>query len=294
MSFVINQNLTNGATGNFVDTTPYGTGSYPNYAAIKCVRFLWGNYNIQKEEQVFANGETLEQWHEYQSLTLTGYTYDNKTIPLYGKFIPFISGITVLSGSEMQATGQYSQLVLPATYLPTANFTPYIMTPSNVGVEEIENRFPDGVYWLTYETYIDNSPLTPTNVVDGKQYMVFGNGATATYNGNTYRQGEVFIANNNGAITFTGGGTVKVLSGIDFQYFSFVYSCLKRLAELQVYLQANCICNENLQYQINSMYNKLRGVEFASIQNLVAAGIAQGIIDDVSTQLNVIYHGLGL
>lgn len=294
MSFVINQNLTNGATGNFVDTTPYGTGSYPNYSDIKCVRFLWGNYNIQKEEQVFANGETLEQWHEYQSLTLTGYTYDNKTIPLYGKFIPFISGITVLSGSEMQATGQYSQLVLPATYLPTANFTPYIMTPSNVGVEEIENRFPDGVYWLTYETYIDNSPLTPANVVDGKQYMVFGNGATATYGGNTYRQGEVFIANNNGAITFTGGGTVKVLSGIDFQYFSFVYSCLKRLAELQVYLQANCICNENLQYQINSMYNKLRGVEFASIQNLVAAGIAQGVIDDVSTQLNVIYHGLGL
>jgi hypothetical protein len=42
------------------------------------------------------------------------------------------------------------------------------------------------------------------------------------------------------------------------------------------------------------MYNKLRGVEFASIQNLVAAGIVQGVIDDVSIQLNVVYSGLGL
>jgi hypothetical protein len=294
MSFVITQNLTNGATANFVDTTAYGTGSNPNYSDIKCVRFLWGNYIVQQGQQVYANNEVLEQWREYQSLTLAGYVYDNKTIPHYGTFIPFISGITVLSGSEMQETGQYSLFVPPSTYLPTANYTPYLMTPTNVGVEEIENRFPDGVYWVTYETYVDNSPLTPTNVVDGKQYMVFGNGATATYNGNTYRQGEVFIASNSGVISFTGGGTVKVLSSIEFQYFSFVYSCLKRLADLQVYLQANCICNESLQYQINSMYNKLRGVEFASIQNLVAAGIVQGVIDDVSIQLNVVYSGLGL
>ncbi len=293
--FVINQNLTNGNTASFVDTTPdYGVGGNPTYADIKCVRFLWGNYVVQQGQQVYSNSEVLEQWREYQSLTLTSYTYDGKVIPYYGRFIPFINGVAVQSGSEMQETGQYSLFVSPSTYLPTANYTPYTMTPTNVGVESIDGSFPDGVYWVTYETYVDNSPLTPSNVVDGKQYMVFGNGATATYNGSTYRQGEVFIASDNGAITFTGGGTVKILSGIRFQYFSFFYSCLKRLADLQVYLQANCICDESLQYQINSMYNKLKGVEFSSIQNLVAAGIAQGVIDDVSIQLNVIYSGLGL
>jgi len=293
--YTVVQNTVDGKSAYFVDTTTdYGTGGNPTYSDIKCIRLLIGNYNNLINQQTLLAAAEMEQYVEYQSLTLTGYTYDNKLVAFGQPFIPFITGIAVASGSQMQETGQYSQLILPATYLPTANYTPYVLTPANTNIPEINDVFNDGVNWATYETYVDNSPSTPSNVVDGTQYQVFGTGATAVYNGNTYRQGEVFIASDSGAISFTGGGTVKKLSGIRFSYFCFVYNCLKQLADLQLYIYQNCICNAELQYRITVMYAKVKGVQLASIQNLTSAGTVQGVIDDVSKELTEIYNQYGI
>lgn len=277
ITFTLTQDLTTGESISFVDT------SVITYANIKKTRFVIGNYLAFNNPTLLTVNGVMDQYREYKSLTLTGYTYDSKIIPVNGLLVPQITGITVQSGSQMQTTGNY---VYPTTFLPTANYTPRILTVVDIGIDaESNGSIPDMVYALTYEHYIDTSPTTPTNVVEGKQYIVYGTGATATYAGSTYRENEIFIAADSGAISFTGGGTVKVLSDIKFSYFALTYNIQSQLKELQLWMYQNCTDNQDLTYRINVMYAKLNAITFGVIQNYANAGLTQALIDDILNEL---------
>jgi hypothetical protein len=275
-TFTIAQSLTDGKAASFIDTSDI------NFSSIKKTRFLFYVYS-PVEPQVLVNPEIMEQYREYKSLTLTGYTYDNKSIPIGGTIIPQITGIVVLAGSEMESE-RYSS---PTSFLPTANYTPRVLYPADMGILD-EVVFPDMIGSLTYEQYIDNSPLTPTNLVEGKQYIVTGAGSTATYGGNIYRENEAFIAGDNGVISFTGGGTVKVLSDLRFQYFAFTYNLQKKLASIQAIIFRNCMETEQLVYDISNIYANLNGITFSSIQDYTSASLMYDTLQDLTQQVDLI------
>lgn len=261
-----------------------------SYTDIKAIQLIIGNYVDFKRNEQITSG-TLEQWKEYQSLTLDAFTYDNKVIPFMGTFTPFISGITVQTGSEFQITGNYSKYT---TFLPTDNYTPFVLDIENMGIDGTDGVITDGVYWCTYSTYIDTTPNPLTTCLDSVQYIVQGTTGTAVTNGNTYRIGEVFLSDGDNGVTFTGDATLKVLSGIRFIYFTCTYQIQKRLADLQVYIFRNGIQDEDLIYRIQVMYNKIKGVELSSIQNHTSAGVMHEVIKDVTNELNVLIFDMGI
>jgi len=283
MEITINQNLQTGETGNFVDLT-----AYADYSDIIVSRFIFGNIKAAQEPQDLEVGASLIQYNQYQSQTLEAFTYDNKVLGMYSLIVPQISGLTVQADSIMRYSGYR---VVPTDFLPTANFTPYVFTPSIVGVEPVGDRFPDMVYSLTYEVYEDS--LVTTNVVSGKQYMVVGSG-TCTYNGSIYRENEVFIASDNGGVTFSGSASLGVLYDLVFKYFSFTYNAQKKLSDTQIWMIKNNIQDTNLVYRINVMYSKLNAVDFASIQDFVAATYVQDIIEDVNREIDYIINNYGI
>lgn len=287
--FTITQNLSDGKTALFVDESTGVT-----FSGVKAIRLVIGYFPYFINPQTLVNPQVMDQWREYKNIVLTAYTYDNKVVPVSGLFVPFISGIVVQSGDKMQTTGNYSPFIAPSTYLPTANYTPLVRTPADFGVPDINGAYPDGVYSATYEQYGDNSPGTPTTLVLGTQYIVFGTGATCTFDGNIYREGEVFTAGSNNAVSFTGGGTIKILIGNRFQYFCFTYFIQKKLADIQYYLQQNCICNEELQYELNQIDNILTSVQFSQIQVLTNPQLSQDMIENFNQRLDNIYTQLGI
>lgn len=276
--YTIQEDLTNGTQGSFIDTTVYG-GSNPNYSDILRTRFLFGNIMGSQYPQNLQYTEPLEQYRQYKSLTLEGFTYDGKLIPINGLLVPQITSLTVQENNVMQDSGIY---VKPTTYLPTADYTIKYFDHTDLGIELIAGKIPDMVYSLTYETYI--AAASGTNVEANKQYMVYS--GTVSYNGNSYRTNEVFIADDNGAYS---GGVLVELAGIRFSYFQFTYNIQRRLAELQFWIHKNGIQDPDLMYRITVMYAKLKSVQFSSLQNFTSASTAQEIINDISSELNVIY-----
>jgi hypothetical protein len=260
-------------------------------ADIKAVQIIIGNYRDFIIGEQITEGQELLQWYEYQSMTLDAFTYDNKVIPFMGTFIPFISGITVQSGSVFVKTGNYS---VYTTWLPTENKVPYVLDVENMGIEGINGVINDGVYWCTYSTYVDTDPNPLVTALDSVQYIVYGTSGTVTVNGNTYRIGEVFLPDGNGTISATGDAELKVLNGIRFIFFTCTYIVQKRLADLQVYIFRNNIQDDDLTYRIQVMYTKLEGVKLASIQNFTSAGVMQEVINDVTNELNTTILDLGI
>lgn len=256
-----------------------------SYSDIKATQVIIGNYVDYARNEKITAGSVLEQWKEYQSLTLDAFVYDGKIIPYLGTFIPFIAGINVQSGSEFLVTGNFSKYT---TFLPDPYHNPYILDVNNMGIPGQNGVITDGVYWCTYSTYINTDPNPLSTCLDSIQYMVYGTTGTAITNGSTYRIGEVFLSDGDNAVTYTGDATLLILSGIRFIYFTCTYQIQKRLADLQVFIYRNSLQLPELIYRIQVMYNKIEGVNMSSIQNFTSAGVMQEIIIDVTNELNEI------
>lgn len=288
LEYDISVNPTDGESANFIDSSiDYGIGGNITYSDVKDIRFYRGNYVDDQNVQLLSGSGTMEQWREYQSQTLAPFTYDNKIIPIAGKFIPFISGIIVQSNSIMQTTGRYSPYISPATYLPLVTKNVLVLTPADFGLTD--TIFPDRVYYGQYEVYIDTSPTTLTNVTNGNMYIVYGGATgTCTYNGSIYRPGEVFIAGDNNAVVFANGAVLKILGALRFKYFTFTYNIQKSLADLTVRAIADCKATDDLMYKIVVMRAKLKGLQTLNIMNWTSAALAQNTIDDITKEIAVI------
>lgn len=273
-------NSTNGQVANFTDIS-----TDVDYSLIKAIRLYWGNFTDDQNVTTLQGSGVMDQWREYESLTVTPFIYDNKAVSLTSRFIPFISGINVLTGSIMQTTGRYSKYIAPADYLPTADHNVLTRVPGDMGISE--TTFPDRVYYAAYEAYSDTSPLTLTSVTINKQYIVYG-GSTgrATIGTNIYRTGEVFIASGNDAVTFANGAVLKIFTATRFQYFLLIYNITKRLSELIA--QTVLVPNAAITYEANTMRNQLWSQEIANIQNETSASLANQIIIDIQNKLTII------
>lgn len=279
LEYSIVTNNVDGESCFFTDiTTNYGS---PNIAIsdIRIVRLYRGNYIDDVNVITLSGSGTMAQWREYQSQTLSPFVYDSKIVPLMGRFIPFIAGITVQTASTMQTTGRYSPYIAPATYLPLVTKNTLVLTPADFGLTD--TVFPDRVYYCSYQIFIDGTATT--NVVQGVTYIVYS--GNCVYAGSTYRTGEVFIAVDNGALS--GTFVLKQIAGDRFKYFIFSYNIDKNISDLTVQALGSCRYEE-IAFEMSVIKDKLDGLKFANIQDNTSAMLAQNTISDITRQLAVL------
>jgi hypothetical protein len=235
----------------FVDTTPpYSaneTGGYgsPNItrAQVSMVRIQFGNYPDITAQATKKAGETLVQYRKYLKTSGSAQTYDNKVIESGDVYIPFLTSTTVIAGDIFQDLGYYVPLVPVASFLPTTNTTPYILSIPQVGLAATNQTITDLVWTLLYEVYGVATGTTFTSV-QGQQYIVVS-GGTAIQSGNIYRVGEVFVGNAT-AVTFTSAATVAPLRSITEKTFITDYNLRLAVYNLQSERLANpCACQSD-------------------------------------------------
>jgi len=285
LSFNIAQNLADGTTFDFVDTTNnYGVGGNPAYSDILATRLYFGVYSAQIDPKILNYNASMDEYREYQKTSTTVSSYDSKSILVNELFIPYVSGLTVLYNDQFVTTGRYCK---PHSFLPTINKIPLTLTTTDLGITP--SVFPDGVYYLSYEVYVTSGISTGGNVAANTQYMVSGSG-TVTYNGNVYRTGEVFIAADNNAVTYTSSAVLVTLSAITFKYFTLSYNIESQLSVMILTLVQDCTCNDEIWYQISNMRNDLDAVKMADTMNKTDAELSNQIINNIQTTITTIYN----
>jgi hypothetical protein len=245
MNFSLELNKSNGESLSFLDETSI-------YASVKGTRFVFQKDITSIGGEVIVGG-TLEAFYKYIKTSGTAQVYDGKTIGVGGVFIPR-ADIAVLSGDIFE---YLNATVKPLGYLPS--LTPLTIVPSDLYLTE--TIFPNDVYALQYETYVDTTPSTLTTVVDESQYMVVGTG-TCVYNGNTYYENEVFIATTNGSITLTGSANLKILSESRNKFFTFNWLLTQYFYQLVLENIGKC-CEEN-ELLMNKIQSKLLALEWTN------------------------------
>lgn len=299
MSFPLNYlstlDVSTGETVFFSDTTVgYGTGGNIGYSDVKQVRLVCGNYKSETFPVNVSVGDTLYQWVQYQKTSLLPSTYDDVIVNSGDFYIPFIQGITVLSGDTFIAAGFASKYIPPATYLPTSSHNILNLDPSywQLGYNEVPlTVFDSQVFSLQYEIYQDTTPNPLITVVIDKQYIVTGNTGVCTYNGSDYKIGMVFIAADNGVVTFTGDSTLKVLYASAFNYWTWVWDLNKRLLLVGLN-QENCGCRDNpVICQIRDTFYVF---EWSSYLQWVSVSKNMANIDWINQQLLILERAEGV
>jgi hypothetical protein len=269
----------------FVDTTPpYSaneTGGYgsPNItrAQVSMVRIQFGNYLDITAQATKKAGETLVQYRKYLKTSGSAQTYDNKVIESGDVYIPFLTSTTVIAGDVFQDLGYYVPFVPVASFLPTTNTTPYILSIPQVGLAATSQTITDLVWTLLYEVYGVATGTTFTSV-QGQQYIVVS-GGTAIQSGNIYRVGEVFVGNAT-AVTFTSAATVAPLRSITEKTFVTDYNLRLAIYNLQSEHLANpCACQSDSDIQIAKLYNLLDFLSYQQYTNAVSFQQATDLLE---------------
>ena len=269
----------------FVDTTPpYSaneTGGYgsPNItrAQVSMVRIQFGNFPDITAQATKKAGETLVQYRKYLKTSGSAQTYDNKVIESGDVYIPFLTSTTVIAGDVFQDLGYYVPYVPVASFLPTTNTTPYILSIPQVGLAATNETITDLVWSLQYEVYGVATGTTFTSV-QGQQYIVVS-GGTAIQSGNIYRVGEVFVGNAT-AVTFTSAATVAPLRSITEKTFVTDYNLRLAIYNLQSERLANpCACQSDSDIQIARLYNLLDFLSYQQYTNAVSFQQATDLLE---------------
>lgn len=275
IDFTINQSPVDGSTLSFVDISS-------TFSGVLRTRFVFGSHAADLAQTVLVEGDPLEQYRQYQKTSLYASIYDNKTIPVAGMYIPFVTSLTVLPNDTFVETGRTSKYVSGATYLPTSSYNTFTRTPQDLLYASDVTVFPDGIYYLQYERYTNTIPSTITNVTAGSTYLVVG---SATYNGNSYINGEVFVAGDNGPISFSRGNTAYILLDNKFKYFPCLFTVRKDYHNLLYRVFATCGCHDKLQDELYAIRCKIEFIEDSTIMDLTSATLCATILSNIQTEL---------
>jgi hypothetical protein len=245
MEFTLEINKANGKSLSFLGKTSV-------YANVKATRFIFQK-NINTVGDDIIVGGTLQVGREYIKTGGSSKIYDGKSIGVGAIFIPR-ADIAVLSGDSFEYLNATAK---PLGYLPS--LTPLTIVPSDLYLDDL--IFPNDVYALQYETYVDTSPSTLSTVVNERQYIVVGSG-TCVYNGNTYYPNDVFIATTNGAVSFTGTANLKILFESRNKFFTFNWLLTQYF--YQLVLENVGLCCSIKELMMNKIQSKLLALEWTN------------------------------
>lgn len=165
-------------------------------------------------------------------------------------------------------------------------YEPLVLSTEDFGIDE--TVFPSTVYNVQYEVYGMTTPTTLTNVVLDTQYIVYGDG-TCLYNGNTYSTGEVFIATDNGAVSFTGSAKLGELMASRHKYYTLVWSLKQRLYTIIHESLGTCSCE--LSELLDKIQSELDSLEWANYTQQISVSKAQKTINWIEEKLTEIENG---
>lgn len=279
----LNTSLVAGGTGTtaiFKDITgttapnSYGKSGNITYSDVDAVRLKTSTLSSIETTTVLEAGDSFTQYVEYICTDGNG-TIDGKGISVGEYFVPQISGLSVPSNMEFEATGYYVYPIL-ATWLPTANETALTLSLSQLN-QSGSTTLEDSVYTIEYEVYKDRFTGTQA-AVDGQSYMVLS--STATYDGNTYRAGEVFIATD--TTNIVAAGNVVLLAGAVTQYFTITWNILQSLFDLVPFKDVS------LQESIFEIRLQLEGLENSCATNNVSYEYSSQLIERIQKQVTAL------
>lgn len=229
----LQSNLIVGNTGDTVlysdltgTTAPYsyGKNGVIAYSAVTFFRLRIATLSSINNTTGYVAGDTLPINVELMCTSNGSFTIDSKTISAGEYFVPRTTGIVVPANCTLVTTGNF--VYIPTAFNAAQNL--FYQVPTTLSLAEINqstNTFvEDDLYIINYDIYYDRATTT-TAAVDGQSYIVTS--GTATYDGSTYRQGEVFTANSTANITTT--GDFSKLYASSTTYFVLVWNMLQTL-----------------------------------------------------------------
>lgn len=261
------------------NTVDYGVGSNIAVTDVKKTRFLC-QHNLTAEPTTLYEGDTMVQYQQYLKTKGSDSVYDNKTLGVGALYIPFIE-LTVNAGDEWEMMTVFSK---PSDFLPTGAKSPFSLDTSYFGLET--DYYTNDIYGLQYEIYVDTDPETLSNVILDTQYIVSGVG-TAIYNGNTYRSGEVFVAVDNGAVSFTGSANLKQIYSSVQKFYTIIWDLENQYNNTVLDAIENPISQET-QILLNKIKGEMDAIKFANYTQRVSVNLGLQTISWIEEKLNQI------
>jgi len=260
-------------------TTNYGVDSNIAITDVKKTRFLC-QHNLVETPITLVAGETMVQYQQYLKISGDPSVYDDKTLGVGALYIPFVE-LTVNAGDEWEKMTVFSK---PQDFIPLISKRLFPLDTSYFGLET--DYYTDDIYGLQYEVYVDTDPTLLNNVTLDTQYIVFGSG-TAIYNGNTYRAGEVFIAVDNGAVTYTGGSRLKQISASVQKFYTFMWELENQYNNTLLNATETEIPQET-QILLNKIRGEMDAIKFANYTQRVSVALGLQTMSWIREKLNQI------
>lgn len=262
------------------ETAPnaYGMNGNISMSAVSGVRIKIGTATTIQNPTTLTSGETFLQFHEYQKTAGSSQVIDGKTCVVGTVLVPQITGLTVPSGDTWETTGYYVPQIL-TSWTPTPSQVPLSLTINELG--QSGSTVQDNCYIFAYDIFI--GPFTtPTTAVVNDTYLVTV--ATCTYEGNTYRAGEIFTATVGSTITPVGtGATVSVLEATTASYAILVYN-LETAALLNIESKGN---TGDLNYwaDIYGIQQQIQALQFGAATLNIDFTVVNDLITSLTNQV---------
>jgi hypothetical protein len=254
--------------------TAYSKNGNIGYADVDGVRLKIATLSSIEDTATITTGDSITRYVEYLCTAGSG-TIDNKGVSSGNRYVFNTTGLTVPSTVTLETTGNYVYPVL-ATWLPTAAQVALSLSLSEVN-QASSTTLEDSLYTIEYEVYVDSFTGTQA-AVDTQQYMVLS--STATYNGNTYRAGDIFIAV--GTTNIVAAGNVVKLSASTTSYHVITYNLLQ-----EIFL-ALPIVPPAIQEEIYGIRVQLEMLQNSANTNNVSYTYAQGLLAKLQNQMTQI------
>ncbi len=203
----------------------YGDGSNITYADVDAIRIKIANYTTLSNLAELNSADAFVQYKEYVKTGGEVSTIDGKDFIIGTYFVPQLDSFVVPTDDVWEETGYYVYPYL-ATWLPTISETSLNISLTELNQEANTNISQD-IYAYEYEVYKDSFGTT-TPAVDGNQYIVIS--GTATYNGDTYRAGEIFVAS--GTTNIVPTSSVAIMDATTYSYACLLYDIESGLVNL--------------------------------------------------------------
>ena len=256
--------------------TSYGKSGNINYADVEAIRLKIGSYTDIAGMATISFGSVFTRYREYIKTEGSMSLINGKYFTVGQTFVPQTALIAVPSGDTWQWTGNY---VYPwiNTWLPTASEVALSISVSEIG--QSGTIVQDDIYTSVYEVYDDIQSGTTTSV-DGQQYMVIS--GTATYDGDIFNAGEVFVGRDASNITTT--GTYALLNATSTQYFVLTFNLIKSLLDLIESISVNPGYYPDVEEQIYIIRIQLEALSYSCWTGNVSFTYANELIQNLTAK----------
>lgn len=203
-------------------STAYGVGGNIGYLDVDAVVIDIATAGTLTAGTELTDGDAFLQFHTYVKTVGSSSVIDGKTFTVGEYFCPQLDSFTVPVGDTWEFTGYYRPQIL-TSWLPNSGETALSLDVSELGQDG--SYVETTAYVFDYSIYANNFSIS-TAAVSGNTYLVIG--GTATYNGDTYRAGEVFVAVDTNNIV-PSGGAVGIMYATSTTYFVLAYELLQQI-----------------------------------------------------------------